>query len=668
MCITNPHHTTKHSLMMETVTDILPLSLIPPSPSSQAYLNHLTSLSLPSLLNEPGSLQTQSHHLTSSLSSLIHTAYPTFISLHGTSCALGLSLSSLSSSLDSLISASLPNLDASTSSWREKTEPLLDKRQQAQIVLEQHDKLCEILDIPILMETCVRNSHFSEALSLRSHVESLVTTHIEQTRKIANKGKDKEECEGETQIQPPEILSSVLLEVSYAMDQMHLSLLQTLYDPTKKLPSLWKAVNFLRKMDTLHDIWSNEEVEHNLINNSETQNYDPESDCTLSSEEQLALAFLTGRETCLKSVLDTLKRDIERTVLLLEQHGYNDPSSRTTDSSVCDREREDLARYLKKYIDAWREGIYDIIMQYSTIFLERLIQPQATDVNDTQAKTKPSIHWTSKKLIVHLHLLITMHATHVLGAHLLPILSKSFPFLSMSLLSPLLMQLTYCAGAFSRVGLDFRSILVGITEDAIGLIISRELNDISFRWSRKVRKAGLSDIDKEKKRDRTSVVGVKKIRVQGPPTTWLVVSSVATNLPLPLVPDSVPNIPPQLLASYPPLAALTNALVTVFNGLRLLAPIKVYGAVKRVLEEEVLSACGEALVVYIKQVIGSEEADESGTKERKVAIATGRIYFEVLVPFVRRALVDGVYGVKEAEELRVSGKLEEVLKLWEELQ
>ncbi|KAM6498766.1 Dor1-like family domain containing protein [Amanita muscaria] len=633
---------------METVTDILPSSLLPPSSSTQAYLNHLTSLALPSLLDEPGSLQTQSHHLTSSLSSLIYTAYPTFISLHDTSRALDSTLSSFSNSLDSLISTSLPNLDASTSSWREKTESLLDERRRARIVLEQHDKLRDLLDIPILMETCVRNGHFSEALSLRSHVEALLS-------------------EDETQIQPPEILSSILSEVNYAIDQMHLSLLQTLHDPAKKLPALWKAVNFLRKMDVLRDVRSSEEDERDLINNGETRNLDPEGDYTLSSEEQLALAFLTGRETCLKSVLDTLKRDIERVA--------HEPPSKRTDSSIGDREREDLARYLKKYIDAWREGVYDIVMQYSTIFLERLVQPQATDItlhtstdiNHTQPNAKLSISSATKRLIARLHALITTHATHVIGTHLLPVISKSFPFLSMSLLSPLLTQLTYCAGAFSRVGLDFRSILVGITEDAIELIITRGLNDISRRWSRRMRKAGLSDTDKERKRDRTSLIGIKKIRIQELPTAWLVVSSAATSPPLPPAPDSAPNIPPQLLASYPPLAAFTNALMDVLNGLRLLAPIKVYGAVKRVLEEDTLATCGEAMLEYIKQVVGSSgsgEGDEGGTNERKVAVATGRVYFEVLVPFVRRALIEGVYGVKETEELKVSGKLEVVLNLW----
>src|SRR5437016_3803175 len=51
-------------------------------PNSQTYLSNLTTFGLQELLAEPTTLQTQSHHLTSSLTSLTHTSYPTFLSLH----------------------------------------------------------------------------------------------------------------------------------------------------------------------------------------------------------------------------------------------------------------------------------------------------------------------------------------------------------------------------------------------------------------------------------------------------------------------------------------------------------------------------------------------------------------------------------------------------------
>lgn len=648
-------------------------NILPPALTSNnaahAYLTHLTTLPLDSLLEEPASLQTQSHHFTSSLSSLIHTAYPTFLSLHDKTRALSSSLSSLSASLDSLIDNSLPNLDASASSWRDKTDSLLEVRRRSRVVLEQHEKVRDLLDIPVLMETCVRSGYFAEALGLKNHVETLMAAHIDRSRRADAKGKGKEIFEDGIQIKPSDILSSILAEVHYAVDQMHLSLIQTLHDPTKKLPALWKAVNFLRKMDAVRDVRCNEEEDHNVVNEASNRVPDLEAVFVLSSEEQLALAFLTGREACLQSILETLRRDVERVASLLEEHGYDKDSDdfqrRIDIASSGDREREDLARYLKKYIDAWREGVYDIVTQYSTIFLERLFQ-RDTHTHTPNHNSKTALPSSTKRLISRLHALVTTHAMHALSTHLLPVLSQSFPLLSMSLLSSALTQLAYCATAFSRIGLDFRSILAGITLDAVERVIRRELNDVGRRWVRRLRKAGLSSSDKDR-RDRSSLISIKKVRVQEFPSTWLVVSSAAHNPPLPSIEANVsavaPHVPPQMLVSYPPFAALTNALMNVLNGLRLLAPIDLFGALKAVVDEEILATGGEAMLEYIKQVVGTCGDGEEG--EIKVAKVAGRVYFEVLAPFVRRALIEGVYGVQDDIELVPSGKLREVYNHWE---
>ena len=657
--------------LMENIADILPSALIKDH-AAQDYLTHLTTFPIELLFDEPGALQTQSHHFTSSLSSLIHTAYPTFLSLHDKTRALSSSLSSLSGSLDSLIADSLPSLDATASSWRDETESLLEERRRARIVLEQHDKVRDLLDIPVLMETCVRNGYFAEALSLKNHVQTLVAAHIDRSEKTNAKGKHKEVSEGGAETKPSDILSSILSEVHYAIDQMHLSLLQTLHDPTKKLPALWKAVNFLRKMDAVRDVRCNEEEDQDIINDGGNRVPDFEGNFVLSSEEQLALAFLTGREACLQSILESLRRDVERVTSLLEEHGYakdsDNPLRRKDVSSSGDREREDLARYLKKYIDSWREGVYDIVTQYSTIFLERLFQhdTHTHTANHTRHNSKVGLSPSAKKLITRLHALVTTHAMHALSTHLLPVLTRSFPLLSMSLLSSSLTQLTYCATAFSRIGLDFRSILAGITSGAVEGIIRRELNDIGRRWVRRLRKAGLSSSDKNR-RDRSSVISMKKIRVQELPTTWFVVSSAANNPPIPSsevkLSAVAPHVPPQLLVSYPPFAALTNALMSVLNGLRLLAPIDLFGTLKIVVDEEVLAAAGEALLEYIKQVTVTCSEGEEG--EIKVAKVAGQVYFKVLVPFVRRALIEGVYGVRDDAESEPSGKLREVNNHWE---
>ncbi|THU95280.1 Dor1-domain-containing protein [Dendrothele bispora CBS 962.96] len=233
--------------------------------ASQAYLNHLTTLDLEILTAEPSALQTQSHHLTSSLTSLTHTSYPAFISLHDTTTALTSSLDSFCSSLGSLINDSLPALEEASSSWRDRTDTVLNERRKARVVLEQHDKIRDLLDIPLLIDTCVRNGYFSEALSLANHAKSVTASYSTTSDKT------------------PLILTSVLSEVHNSMNHMLVSLLSTLHEPNRKLPALWKAVNFLRKMDAF---------KAPIVEPGEKDKY-------VDLEEELALAFLSGRELCL---------------------------------------------------------------------------------------------------------------------------------------------------------------------------------------------------------------------------------------------------------------------------------------------------------------------------------------------------------------------------------
>ncbi|KAF7337529.1 hypothetical protein MSAN_02226100 [Mycena sanguinolenta] len=521
---------------------------------SHEYLTHLTTLPLPTLLSEPAVLQTQAHHLTSSLTSLTHTSYPTFLSLHQTTSSLSTSLASLEASLDNLLQTSLPTLEGSASGWQDRTEKALVERRKARVVLEQHDKIRDLLEIPMLIDTSVRNGYFAEALSLASHVRSL------------SAGTST----------PPLIVTSVLSEVQNSITQMLLSLLATLHEPNRKLPALWKAVNFLRKMDMFGS--SSEGGEH--------------------SEEQIALAFLGGREGCLKASLEGISRDILRLV---------------GGSGLGEREKEDMAKFLKKYIDVWREGVYDIITQFSTIFLER--PPSATT---------PKTPMTAFAPISALHPLLTTYTTHALTTHLLPLLTQTLPLLPIASLPSLLTQLTYCATAFARVGMDFRGVLSGLFCSAVSSAVGGELESHGYQ-----------------------VGGESEERSWGCITT-LSDALVPFNGAKGQVDSSVDvadclftgrRTTRAILASYPPIAEYTNSLLGTLNGLRLLAPVQILGELAGVLDG-VLDLGGDAMLGYVRRV-----CEETKEQDEKVAVAAGKVYFDVFVPFMRRALVEGVYGV-----------------------
>ncbi|PBK76509.1 Dor1-domain-containing protein [Armillaria solidipes] len=548
--------------------------------SSQAYLSYLTTLSLPNLLAEPTLLQTQSHHLTSSLTSLTHTSYPTFLSLHSTTSSLSESLDALSSSLDALVNESLPALEEGASNWRDRTDTVLAERSKARVVLEQHDKIRDLLDIPVLIDTCVRNGYFAEALSLASHTNSLYSSSSS----------------------PPLILTSIISEVRNSITQMLFSLLSTLHEPNRKLPALWKAVNFLRKMDV----------------------FDPEDG--VESEEQIALAFLGGREVCLTASLEGCNRDIQRLVGL-------------TSAEVREKDKEDLTRYLKKYIDIWREGVHDIITQFSTIFLER----------PTSTTTSPA---------PSLHSLLVTYASHSLHKHLLPLLRITLPRIPLPSLSSLLTQLTYCATAFARVGFDFRCVLGDLFSGAVLSSVTEELQAATSKWVALF----------EQKMGRPVSTTSTHMKNMVPPSEWLVSPAVVASPPTSSQSYlKVPaHVPPHILVSYPPLAQYTNALLSTLNSLRLLAPTSIALPLLAKLED-LLSEAGEVFLRYVKNATLLQE------QEVKMAEAVGDVYFNTLVPFMKRALGEGVYGLTmenyeapggDAEKTE-SGSLDKVIRDWE---
>lgn len=533
-------------------------------PEFSSYLTHLTDLSLSELETEPATLSSSSAQLTNALTTLCHTSYPTFLSLHTTTSTLSSSLSSLSSSLDSLLSA-LPSLESSARLFSQETREIQKERRKASLVLEQHDKLHDVLSLPMLLESCVRNHNYNEALLLSNHASTLAQRFPSNPLIQSVKG----ECDSRVQAMLAQLLGMLREQA--------------------KLPALFRAVNFLRKMEVL-------------------------------DEQELALAFLTGRGAYLDGALKAV--DIERKSVEGDR----------------DRDKEVYAKFLKKYVDVWREGVYDVVTQYTTIFLERAPSP---------AGSPPA----------HLHMLLRMFTTQYLQT-LLALLRETLPLIpDPSLLTSLLTQLTYCANSFARVGMDFKSLLAPIFVDAVRRGVSQELEDAATAWTAKLQPTSSG-------KDRPSSGMVKR------PSQLLVATATASSPPLPstaqleALRSSPPHVPPQLLVSYPTLAVYTNAILSALNGLRLLAPVELFRDLVHALETS-LARSASALLRYARDKPwlsgGKPPLDATQVEEDdKVLRATGIVYFDVFVPFVLRALVEGVYsrkwkgtaGLKELEDAR----------------
>jgi len=521
------------------------------------YLSYLTSLHLADLKSEPAKLNSSSAQLTNVLTTLCHTSYSTFLSVHQSVNTLSTSLDAFSSSLEALINV-LPVVEQKAKGFLEEVKDVQAERKKMKVVVENLGRVEEIVGVGSVVEGCVRSGWYGEAVEVEMRIANLA-------RKLDPDGRG--------------VVWDVKAEVDQRIRSMVGDLLSGLRESgANKLPVLFKTVGFLRKMGVL-------------------------------DEEEIAQAFLSCRLGCLKRSLEDL--DIERRT-----------SGAFTQSSVSGE------RYLKKYVDVWREGVYDLVSQFTTIFLERSA--------------------SSSETTEFLHSLLTNYTTHLLSV-LLRTLEVTLPTVQdPSALNSLLTQLTYCATSFSRIGMDFRWIIGGLFEDAVRTSVTKGFHDARDKFVSSVSSASPTALS-----------------ISPSPTSTTSGGSSSTNEPnldaLRLDTVNPPHVPPHILTSHKPTAIYANDLLTTLNGLRLLAPKNLYRDLITELDKS-LDDSGTTFIDVVTTTpltisssssssppslsVGPSQAEEKG---RKVRVYLGSLFVKVFVPFVRRALVEGVYGF-EGEE------------------
>ncbi len=513
------------------------------SSSAQAYISQLTSLPLSTLLTEPSRLATESELLATDLTQLCHNQHSTFLSLYSASNAVSSSLDSLTASLDSMLSEWIPSLESEARLFTERTRDIQEDRRKATLVLENQEKLLDVLELPHLIATCVQNGHHAEALDLADHFEKNLLSSLPETA----------------------LLQSIHASVLASMQSLLNQLLGQLRGQAK-LPVLFKTVNLLRRMDVL-------------------------------TEEQLAIAFIHGRS-------HNLEESFRR--------ACGDEGARS----------DDPAKWLRKWVEVFREGVYDAITQYSSIFLS------------------PSLHetaWDNQCLHLRSFLLSFTH-THV--KRLLTLVRQVMPEIQladMSSVSSLITQLTYCGSSFSRIGLDFRGFIPSIVEDSVLSIIQK-----SFSEAQNTLHKTISDAT----------------RVRKPPSQWLIVAGdldkLTTRENNKRASAAVVHIPPSHLSSFPPIATFTNQMLQSLNGLRLVAPLSMYSRLRDA-EISVLLDLSAALVSYCESQPWELQMDDDEAQARNVRLvaAVGDALWGNggMIEYLVEAFCKGVYGREENMEV-----------------
>ncbi|KAG7943304.1 hypothetical protein I3843_15G031700 [Carya illinoinensis] len=154
------------------VSGLLPLA----SASQQPYVSELLSFTLDRLHKEPELLRVDAERIRRQMQEVAVGNYRAFIAAADALIAIREEVSSIDKNLESLINE-IPKLTSGSTQFIESAEQILEERKMNQTLLANHSTLLDLLEIPQLMDTCVRNGNYDEALDLEAFVYKLSTMH-----------------------------------------------------------------------------------------------------------------------------------------------------------------------------------------------------------------------------------------------------------------------------------------------------------------------------------------------------------------------------------------------------------------------------------------------------------------------------------------------------------
>ncbi|KAK9235815.1 oligomeric Golgi complex subunit 8 [Lipomyces kononenkoae] len=210
--------------LLDILVPHLPTSIAPSlTASSRAvllsdYIQHIRGLSVSSISSETAQLNASLQNVERSLTNLAINSRPHLISTSATLEAFTDSFNSLALSIPPL-SQIIPGLKSNVSQFH----PVNDRHPSATL-LSNVDKVLDILELPSLVLTCVRNGYYAEALDLVGHV-----------RRLAIRYKNVK------------VIEMIQAEVEDALLEMTTLLLRLLRENVQ-LPTAIKVISYLRRL------------------------------------------------------------------------------------------------------------------------------------------------------------------------------------------------------------------------------------------------------------------------------------------------------------------------------------------------------------------------------------------------------------------------------------
>ncbi|KFY41319.1 hypothetical protein V494_03088 [Pseudogymnoascus sp. VKM F-4513 (FW-928)] len=399
-------------------------------PVTSTYLTRLTTLPLSSLGDtEPQSLAQTSHSLLLSLQALSSRSHKAVIASSDHLSSLQTTLPVIAESTTKLQEA-IPKLDEEAlrfaTTYNKNTEnAILDRRRKALLLSRNSDRLGDVLELPTLLSSAISTSgatsstsntsssatiNYASALDLNAHIRRLHGLYPESR-----------------------LVSSVTVQAEEEMHAMTTNLISSLKAQGLKLAAAMRTISWLRRIAPELDT--------------------PGSEVGSSQEGSLGGLFLVCRLANLMAMLGALEPLRE---LADQELANNAEATAKKDPSTAWSGGQQTERYLKRYIEIFREQSFAIISMFRSIF------PAAAE-GEVEAVVGKGKGETD--LLQPLPSSLSTFPLHLVGV-LLDTLKKYLPNVQdRATRDSLLTQVLYCATSLGRLGGDFSMILTFLEEE-----------------------------------------------------------------------------------------------------------------------------------------------------------------------------------------------------------
>ena len=440
----------------------------PPANDRQTsvYLDRLHALSLVDLTNtEHASLQHAAQSHLRNLQALSKRSHKAVI-------ASSSHLTNLASLLPGLRTQSaelqqgIPELENAATEFATKYDRstenvVLDRRKQAMLLARNVDRVTDVLDLPTLLSSTVGSAQpsasltttaasssatsYASALDLHAHIKRLNTLYPQS-----------------------DLVGDISNQAEAEINNLTTILITSLQSPSLKLAAAIRTIGWLRRVaPDLADETSSVKL---------TSAQSPTNTNNSNEDGAVGSLFLICRLHSLHTTLSALEPLRE---LAEQETNRRRQSSQTKQAATSIGSQSE--RYLKRYIEIFREQSFAITSMYKSIFpsgLPSVLTPSQAD-NPAGKERDPLLPLPSPLASFTLHLANLLTGT----------LRDYMPNITdQSARESLLTQVLYCAGSLGRLGADFGMLVALIEEDMRSISGPSADNDEELEWVQVMKK------------------------------------------------------------------------------------------------------------------------------------------------------------------------------------